>query len=398
MDGWTVRRATGKRYGATPPLGRMPYDTALVLSGGGARASYQVGTLAALGEIVPDLRFPIVTGVSAGAINTVCLAANAGSLAESVSSLQANWKRLTSDQVYCVQPLSVVRGGLRLIRDMITGRRTGDPALRGILNMDPLRGFLRNAVDLHGIRANIKSGRLKAAALSATSYTTGWTVTFVECVPGVPMWTRAQRMSVRQEITVDHVIASAAIPIVFPAVHINKEYFGDGSVRQSAPLAPAIHLGARRLLAIGMRAPRPATVPILGDPDYPSSAEVFGLLMNSVFLDTLDADSERLNRVNQILDVLPPTREAPPGLKQVDLLVLRPSRDLGAMAGDRRVRLPRIVSLLVRAMGGRRRGAADFLSYLMFEPSYTGDLMQLGYEDAYTQRPAIETFFEAADR
>ncbi len=369
----------------------MSSNLALVLSGGGARAAYQVGVLRAIGEFAPELRFPIITGVSAGAINTVSLAASAGPLPRAVEELEECWRRLTTDQVYCIQPTSLVRGALRLVRDFVMGRKSGPPAVRGLLGTGPLRAFLTESVQLGGIERNVANGTLRATALSATSYTTGWTVTFVQCAPDVPMWTRAQRMSMHTQLTIDHVIATAAIPIVFPAVRIGAEYFGDGSVRQAAPLAPAIHLGAQRILAIGMRAPRPPSVPVSGEPVYPSSAEVFGLLLNSVFLDSLDTDAERLDRINVALASAEPPDD-PSRLRRVELLVLRPSRDLGAMARGYEMRLPRSISLLVRAMGGRRRGASDLVSYLLFDPAFTSDLVTLGYEDTIARRVDIEAF------
>lgn len=371
----------------------MSSNLALVLSGGGARAAYQVGVLRAIGELAPELRFPIVTGVSAGAINTVSLAASAGPLPQAVEELEECWRRLTTDQVYCIQPTSLVRGVLRLARDFVMGRKSGPPAVRGLLGTGPLRAFLSGAMQFGGIERNVANGTLRATALSATSYTTGWTVTFVQCAPDVPMWTRAQRMSVHTQLTIDHVIASAAIPIVFPAVRIGAEFFGDGSVRQAAPLAPAIHLGAQRIVAIGMRAPRPPSVPVTGEPCYPSSAEVFGLLLNSVFLDSLDTDAERLERINGVLaGRAPPPPDDPSRLRRVELLVLRPSRDLGAMARGYELRLPPSISLLVRAMGGRRHGASDLVSYLLFDPAFTSDLVTLGYEDTIAHRADIEAF------
>ncbi len=370
----------------------MSSNLALVLSGGGARAAYQVGVLRAIGELAPELRFPIVTGVSAGAINTVSLAASAGPLPRAVEELEECWRQLTTDQVYCIQPMSVVGAVLRLARDFVIGRKSGPPAVRGLLGTGPLRAFLTSSVQLCGIERNVANGTLRAVALSATSYTTGWTVTFVQGGPNVPMWTRAQRMSVHTQLTLDHVIASAAIPIVFPAVRIGAEYFGDGSVRQAAPLAPAIHLGAERVIAIGMRAPRPPSVPVSGDPCYPSSAEVFGLLLNSVFLDSLDTDAERLERLNGVLAAGTVPTDDPSLLRRVELLVLRPSRDLGAMARGYEVRLPPSISLLVRAMGGRRSGASDLVSYLLFDPTFTSDLVTLGYEDTIARRADVEAF------
>lgn len=370
-----------------------PSDLALVLSGGGARAVYQVGALRAVAEIVPELRFSIITGVSAGAINAVYLAAHPGPLSDAVDGLAAQWSRLRSENVYRVRPGHLLRDTLRLAIDAITGRRGGRPAMEGLLDMSPLRGFLATCVELEGIRRNITAGRLRAAALSATSYTNGCTVTFVEGAPDVPMWTRAQRYALRAGLTLDHVLASSAIPVVFPAVRLADGFYGDGSVRQSAPLAPAIHLGAKRLLAVGMRA-EPPSASSGGTIEYPSVAEVLGLMLHSIFLDALDADAERLERINRTLSLFPEGVPRRAEVNRVALYMLRPSRNLGAMARDYPSQLPRFVGPIVRAIGGRRERAADFLSYLMFSPPYTMDLMELGYEDTLRHRDTLQAFLD----
>lgn len=363
--------------------------TALVLSGGGARAAYQAGALEALAEIAPTLAVPIITGVSAGAINALHLAAHPGSLAEAARDLRGQWARLTPEQVYAVRPAMFGRAVLRSIGDLL-GRTSSRTVLRGVLDMHPLRGFLSAAADVAGIGRNLAAQRLRAVALSTTSYNDGCTVTFVQGAPDVEMWARSQRYAVREPLTVDHVLASAAIPIVFPAIQLGRRgFFGDGSVRQAAPLAPAVHLGARKLIAIGMRAHRPEPVMEIPAAEYPSSAEVMGLLMHSLFLDSLDADAERLERVNDLLG-----RQATPHpvLQRVELLLLRPTRNLGTMAGNYPFTVPRTVRWVVRGMGGGHRRASDLLSYLLFAPPFTTDLMDLGYHDTIGRRGRVETF------
>jgi NTE family protein len=262
------------------------------------------------------------------------------------------------------------------------------------MDMEPLREFLARSLDLDGIDANIATGRLRAVALSATPYASDQTVTFVHGSRDVSMWRRALRYSVKTRLTVDHVMASAAIPILFPAVRIGDQFYGDGSVRQTAPLAPAIHLGARALLVITTRPDPQSTPPRVpsGAREYPSVAEVIGLLLHAVFMDGPDADAERLERINQLLDTCPGGASGPDGLRPVRLLLLRPSRDVGALAVAQRVRLPRLVSWVVRGMGGHRAAGADFLSYLLFDPVYTTALIELGYADAKRQWPRIERF------
>ncbi len=364
---------------------------ALVLTGGGAHAAYQVGALSAIVERLPDLEFPILTGVSAGAINIAYLAAYRGPLRAAVQALRQEWARLTIERVYRIRPGRLVPAGLRWLARMALGRHNGPAAVHGLVDMAPLRGFLEQGIDFGGIDANIAAGRLHAVALSATAYTSGQTVTFVHGADGVQMWRRALRYSVQTRLTLDHVMASAAIPILFPAVRVGNEFYGDGSVRQTAPFAPAIHLGAKALLVITMR-PDPQALPLPPSTvaEYPSVAEAMGLLLHSVFLDAPDADAEGLERINQLLANCPDG--GPSHLSPVRLLVLRPSRDIGALAVAQGVRLPGLLHWLVGGMGGRRPGpgAADFLSYLLFDPAYTDALIDLGYADARAAWPQIE--------
>jgi NTE family protein len=366
--------------------------TALVLSGGGARAAYQVGALAALAEIAPGLEMPIITGVSAGAINAVALAAHRGPLGSAVAVLRRDWERLQARHVFRVRPISLASGAARLLVRSMTGGRKAGAAFRGLLDPAPLRRFLARHAFLAGIARNIARGRLRAVALSATSYADGATVTFVQGAADVPTWTRARRYAERTTLTVDHVLASSAIPIIFPAVDIGNRYFGDGTVRQTAPLAPAIHLGASRIITVSVRG-----VPTSGREDgaYPSSAQLFGLLFHSIFLDALETDAERLDRLNELLRQLTPAERAASGLRSIGLLMLQPSRDVGAMARGYPTHLPPLLTTVLRAMGARQSRAADFVSYLLFDSRYVADLMDLGYHDTMGQRARVETFLAA---
>jgi NTE family protein len=366
-------------------------STALVLSGGGARAAYQVGALAALAEIAPDLYPPIITGVSAGAINAVALAAHRGPMGAAVTALRRDWERLEPRHVFGVRPASLMGALARLLFRGITGGRKGGAAFRGLLDPAPLQGYLARHSFLAGIDRNVTRGRIHAVALSATSYADGATVTFVQGARDLPMWTRAQRRSQRATLTVDHVLASSAIPIIFPAVRIGDRYYGDGSVRQMAPLAPAIRLGARRIIAVSVRGTPAARRPQEGA-IYPSSAQLFGLLFHSIFLDAMATDAERLERMNQALQYLAPAEQAAAGLRAIGLLLLQPSRDVGAMATGHPTHLPPLLAAVLRAMGARQVRAADFVSYLLFEHRYVADLMDLGYHDTIGQRGKVETF------
>jgi NTE family protein len=363
---------------------------ALVLSGGGARAAYQVGVLSALAELVPALEFPIVTGVSAGAINALALAAHRGPFARSVQLLKRDWTRLEPRHVFDARTSSLIGGLARLVLRAVLPPR-GGAAVHGLLDPEPLRRFLSRRLPVAGVRRNIESGRLRAVALTTTGYGDGATVTFVQGAPGVPVWSRARRYAVPTLLTVDHVLASSAIPLIFPAVRLERGYFGDGSVRQTAPLAPAIHLGAERIVAISVRSavpPQPPANPI----EYPPSAQVFGLVLHSIFLDALDTDAERLERLNAVLRQLDPVARAAHGLRPIGLLVIRPSRDVGLMARGRTTQLPPLLTAVVRTMGGKRAAGSDFLSYLRFDRPFTQALMDLGYQDACARRGEIEAF------
>jgi len=394
----TQRPLTRTEPGERPP-GTWRYSShlALVLSGGGARGAYHVGVLAGLAERLPGLEFPILVGTSVGAINTAYLAAHAGPLAAAVAGLHAEWSRLTSDDVYRVRPTWLARSLLRWAWHGATRRRRDPVTVRGVADTEPLREFLERCVDLRGIAANVVSGRLRSVALSATSYTTGRSVTFVHGGSDTPTWERAQRIAVRTPLALDHVMASAALPILFPAVRIGDEFYGDGSVRQMAPLAPALHLGARAVVAIGLATPR-AAGPHAREGAYPSAAEAMGLLFHAIFLDALEADAERLERLNRLLAALPPGAAAPEGLRPVELLLLHPTRDLGSLVAGQTRLLPPGVRLIFRALGGHRDAASELLSFLLFHPAHTSRLVEAGYEDVGAQWPVIERFFEKLER
>lgn len=364
----------------------------LVLAGGGARAAYQAGVLSYIAEKAPEVQFPIITGVSAGAINAAFIAGHRGTPRASLQSLVDCWNRLTVDHVFSADFAKLGMQSVRLLWSF--GGRTS--RLQGLLDTTPLRDFLDREVDWEGIDSNLGNGRLQALGLSTTRWATGQTVTFVHGVSGTPTWERARRCGVATKITVDHVMASGSLPLIFSAVPIDGEYYGDGSLRQSAPLAPSIHLGADRLLAIGTR--YAATLDEVKEramQGYPSPAHLLGMLFNTIFLDALDADAERLDRLNRVLDTLPAGATNPDGLKRIRLLVLRPTRDLGKLAGEFAGTLPRSLTFMLKGLGVSKERGADLLSYLTFEEGYLSRVIELGYEDALSQWPQIERFFAA---
>lgn len=369
-------------------------DLALVLTGGGARGAYQVGVLRWLARNYPELHLPILTGVSAGAVNTAHLASRHGTFRQGIDELATLWVQLTPDQVFDVSAgalaWNVMRWGGRLMSGgVVPGRE-----VKAFLDTSPLRRYLEEvygAVDgrLTGIEYNLHRGVLKAVALSTSSYTTGQSVVWVEGHDIAP-WKRPQRRAVHAKLTVDHVMASAAIPLFFPAVRIGDAWYGDGGVRLAAPLSPALHLGARRIIAISTRYDGPPTAArrktLVG---YPPPATVFGALMNAIFLDLIDQDALRIQRFNDLLSKLPPEERA--GLRIVDFIALRPSRDLGRMSRKYEPQLPRAFRFLTRGLGTRETASPDLLSMLLFVPEYVNRLMELGEADAERQAEALDT-------
>lgn len=346
--------------------------------------------LRAVCERRPDFNAPIITGVSAGAINAFALAGHPGSFAEAVSFLDEEWRELTSDRVYRVPATSLLTAAFRWLGRRLF-RQKGS-VVHGLLRMEPLAEFLGLRLELSAIEGHLAGGRLRSVALSATEYGSGETVTFVHSRDQGPLWRRAQRRAERTPLDWNHVLASAAIPLVFPAIKVGRCYYGDGSVRQVAPLAPAVHLGAGRILAIGMRSAGPGSALAKATEEYPSAAQAMGLVFNSMFLGALDADAERLERINQLLTAVPQGTSNSEGLRPVGLQMIRPSMDLGALARPHFHRLPPLIRAVAESIGGQREGASDFISYLLFDPAYTVPLMELGYDDANDQWDAIESF------
>ncbi|MGD8321725.1 MAG: patatin-like phospholipase family protein [Gemmatimonadota bacterium] len=382
---------------AAPVPGSDPGDLGLVMGGGGARAAYQVGFLRWIARNFPELRIPYITGVSAGAINAALLASHHGTLGQAVDELGSLWGHLTVRDVFRVDGRSLAWNALRWIMQLVSGGFGGPPSVRGLVDTQPLRRYLTEVLhavggELTGVRYNLDRGRLKAVAISTSSYSTGQSVTWVQG-QDIREWERPQRRSRNTTLTVEHVMASAALPLFFPAVKLNNGWYGDGGIRLTAPLSPALHLGARKILAISTRYAR--TVSEADDPavyGYPPPAQVLGVLMNSIFLDLLDADALRLDRLNRLLEALP--RERRLGLRPVKMLVLRPSRDLGRLANEYEARLPGAFRFLTRGLGTRQTRSPDFLSLVLFEGEYLRALMEIGEADAEARAEELAAFLQ----
>jgi len=374
-----------------------PGDLAFVMGGGGARAAYQAGVVKYLSRRFPELRVPILTGVSAGAINAAHLAAHHGTFAQCAEELTHLWSNLGVDKVFRTDLRSLRSHVMRWGRQLLSGGVGGEPRVRGLLDTQPLRKYLTDTMhaidgELTGIRYNLKTGRLKAAALSTTNYSTGQSILWVQG-EGVREWERPNRRSRITTLTVDHVLASSALPIVFPAVRIGQHWYGDGGIRLAAPLSPALHLGAKRILAISTR--RARTFDEADEPTvsgYPPPVQVAGTLMNSVFLDLLDEDGLRLDRFNQLLSRLEP--ESRMGMRIVRRVTIRPSVDLGKLANKYEPQLPRAFRFMTRGLGTRDTKAPDFLSLVMFQPDYLAELIRVGEADAEAREAELVALLE----
>jgi NTE family protein len=371
-------------------------DLAIMLTGGGARAAYQVGLLKGLARYFPDLKLQIVTGVSAGAINAMYLAAHHGTLAEKVRTLETMWLELTCSSIFefdwkAFLPFRTALASLA-VRNKWSKTRP-----HGMLNTAPLRELLCRVLNVRpgepiaAIERNIQEGDLKALALMTLDYSTGQTVRWVqgryfEFFEGV------NRRSAPTRFTVDHVLASSALPFVFPAVRIGGEWHGDGGIRLAAPLSAPVHLGASRIIAMStgyQRTADEANTPVIGG--YPPAAQILGQLVNAIFLDVIDEDVARMQRMSELLRKMHPHDRD--GLKPIDLLVLRPSQDLGKLAGQYEKNLPRQLKFLVRALGGKETESLELVSLLLFEPGYTRALIDLGEADVHARATEIQMFF-----
>lgn len=371
-------------------------EVGLVLTGGGARAAYQVGFLRCLVRLMPEVSIPIITGVSAGAINAAFLAAHPGSLRESVAELSVLWSRLHVPDVFRTDSWSLFVNVLRWGRRLLSGGAGAQDGPRGLVDPTPLRRLLHDELGagdsgIPGIARNLERGRLRAVALTALDYNTGRTVTWVDG-RDITLWERPHRRSQRTRLTIDHVLASAALPLLFPAVHIGNHWFGDGGIRHSFPLSPALHLGASRIVAISARYPRSieeAARPVVHG--YPPPAQILGQLLNAVFLDSLDQDALRTERFNALLERLP--AEERQGMRPVEVMILRPSQDLGKMAAEYEADLPKAFRFLTRGLGTKRTESPDLLSLLMFHPGYLQRMMDLGEADAEARADELVALF-----
>jgi NTE family protein len=374
---------------------------ALILSGGGARAAYQVGVLAAVKDILPSAAhnpFPIICGTSAGAINALALATHTGSFREAVADLYTIWGNIAIERIFKTGWFELTRSAMRLTGSLFNQGIGRDRPI-SLLDNQPLREFLLETIRFTNIEKGIAAGDLEAVAVTALGYTSGESVSFFQGRSDLKGWRRHRRVGTPAELAVEHLLASSAIPTIFPSVKIGREYFGDGAMRQLAPISPALHLGADGVFVIGVssnRNPSHWSKQKARPRHSPSMAQIIGHMWNSAFIDSLEGDIEHLERINKLIrkidgDVY---TDAGDRLRPVKTLVISPSRELDKIAGRKVRYLPKGMRFFMGATGATARGGgAAAASYLLFAKPFCDELMELGYQDAMWEKEAIQEFF-----
>ena len=382
-------RAVGTRH-----VPRVP-RAGIVLTGGGARAAYQVGVLKAVRDILGNPvknPFPILCGTSAGAINAATLAVNADDFTRGVAGLLDVWENMRCDRIYRTDAWSVAKSGARWLSSLmlVTGRNP-----TSLLDNAPLREMLEKTLPFERVQDHLDAGRLYAVCVTASGYTSGQSVSFFQGGSGIEGWERNQRIGAAVALKLEYLLASSALPFIFPAVKVHREYFGDGSMRQIAPVSPALHLGADRVFIIGTG--RQASDQARARSNiYPSLAQIAGHALNSIFLDTLMVDIERLERINRTLGAMPPEALAASkvGLRPIKVLFISPSQPIERIAARFVHELPRTIRFLLRPTGALSRAGSNLASYLLFQESFCRALIDLGYQDAMSREEDVKGFFD----
>lgn len=368
----------------------------LVMMGGGARAAYQVGVLKGVAELVKKgdpSPFTIISGISAGAINAAALASAAHNYQKAVFRLLTVWGNFHCDQIFYTSAPGIIKTGAQWLLSMMLASFSKNKPLY-LLDRTPLYELLSNYLHTRGIQRNIDNGHLHAVSVTASGYSSGHNVTFFQGNPKIESWKRARRIGCRETINVDHLMASSAIPFIFSPEKINREFFGDGSIRLIAPLSAALHLGADRLMIIGNRKEDDDSTQRINQQHSPSFAEIASHVLNSIFLDSLEADLERLTRINHTVSKIPDKAivEHDIPLRNVDTLMISPSEDIGKLAAPYANDMPVSIRILLRGIGAMRTEGSSLMSYLLFEKGYCRDLIDLGFEDTIAKKDEIKEF------
>lgn len=375
--------------------GKSRPTVGLVLPGGGARGAYQAGALQAISEIVPgDANpFPVIMGASVGAINALALASNASHFTTAVSRIAQLWSTLRTEKVYRTDFATIARSGARWVGSMTPASYFGVKRPRALLDCTPLSGLLAQEIDLTGIDQAIADGALRAVGITASSYDRARAITFFQGVDGLEQWERVRRDGVAARLNIDHILASAALPMIFEARQIGGEFFGDGSLRLTSPLSPAIHCGADRILVIGVRDAKPQATSTTTS--YPTLGTLSGYLLDMIFMDNLDADIERARRVDKTLSLLGEQQRVATSLRDIDVLMVQPSRDVRDIARDHAHEMPWTIQMLLKRIGVWGRDWR-LPSYLLFESAYCRALIEMGHADTMARRDEIADFLGVA--
>jgi len=378
-----IRKTTDKKIG-------------LVLSGGGARAAYQVGVLKAIIRLLPQDTanpFQVISGTSAGAINAVALASYASHYRQGIQRLEHTWKNFSCDQIFRSDFLSVLKWSTKFFLNTFFGYKAGDPV--SLLDNSPLRQLLKKMILFENIQKAIDNQDLHALSVTASGYASGESVSFFQGHKNIKNWQRLRRIGLRSRISVEHLLASSAIPAVFPAIQINREYFGDGAIRQLAPISPALHLGADKILVIGVSGQAHKRKPREQMKHYPSMAKIMNHMFNAAFLDSMESDVERLSRINNTISKIPEkimdTQQI--NLRPVEILEINPSESIDDIAARHARELPKGLRVFLKGSGTTHKSGAGVLSYLLFERGFCRELIQCGYDDAMKRKDDILRFF-----
>ncbi len=369
--------------------------SALVLPGGGARGAYQVGVLKAVADMMPrgsHNPFNILSGTSAGAVNAIVIATKAKRYRVAIAELERVWRNFRCDHVYRTDNTTMLKSSLHWLFSIVLGGfLVGTPS--SLLDNSPLRSLLSRNVRFPRVQQALENGWLDAIAVTAASYSNAKSSSFFECSGQFDDWTRTRRAGIRDELNLDHIMASIAVPMIFPPVLIDGEFFGDGAMRQATPLSPAVRLGADRILVIGVRDEHTDS-PSEINPEPPSFAQIAGYMLDTLFMDGLYSDLERMTRINQMIDAVPPEDRGEPlnTMRPIDTMVIVPSEDIRNIAHRHRKALPFAVSALLHGIGGRKSSENRLLSYLLFERDFTRELIQLGYKDAMHVKDELMDF------
>jgi NTE family protein len=371
-------------------------NVGLVLSGGGARAAYQVGVLSAIADISSDAKvenpFNIYSGVSAGAINTCMLAGSPHTFKGAVENLMSLWTNINSDQVFNSSPFGLTRGALKWFTDLSSGGLKNTHGM-SLLQTDPLRQLLETNCKFDEIGKKIKAGTLRAVSVSALDYLTTSTTSFIEGVDDIKTWNRVRRFSEKTNLSAEHIMASAAIPLLFPPIQVGEIYYGDGSVRNLSPCAPAIYLGAKKVIAIGVRKQQDLcyTARTAGPQKSPTLAKVINVLLHAVMMDGLEHDIERMERINQNLKLLTQAEKDSLPVGTIEHLWISPSVEISEIAAKKVHELPMMIRYLLKGLGSLEE-AAELASFLLFESNYCKELIEIGYEDGMKAKDKIRSF------